>query len=547
MAIPSEKLAKSLMALKQYQDQGKVALKASDFSRSDRERLQQNNFIRNVMKGWFIPSNPDHRDGDSTPWYASFWAFCSQYLDDRFDGNWSLSPEQSLSLHAGNWTIPDQLLVRAQKGGNNITKLPFNTSLLDIASPEASKAEGRAINGVRVYSVSSALTMCGPSYYRQNPTDLRAALLSVTDSSQVLPFLLEKNKTVIAGRLVGAFNNIGRKDIADDIISTFKSISETLSVTDPFEFESPVLSSGRPQSAYVSRLKLMWENMRDDVIEIMPKEPGRHDDPKTYLARVDELFIDDAYNSLSIEGYKVTEALIEKVRSGKWDPHGSNDDKEERNALAARGYWEAFKRVKSSIEKVLNGDNSGNVLRSDHSSWYRALFSPSVTAGILNPEDLAGYRNMAVIIRGSRHTTLSTEAVRDAMPALFDLLEQEPSAPVRAVMGHFLMGYIHPYMDGNGRTARFLMNTMLASGGYEWSVIPVERRADYMAALESASVDGNIKPFATFISEFIIINKPDLLGSPEIIKALDPSNLVSLSEKAQENNSEEDPGFRSKR
>ncbi|WP_317503891.1 Fic family protein [Idiomarina sp. HP20-50] len=36
--------------------------------------------------------------------------------------------------------------------------------------------------------------------------------------------------------------------------------------------------------------------------------------------------------------------------------------------------------------------------------------------------------------------------------------------------------YIHPYFDGNGRIGRFIMNLMLASGGYPWTVVPVERR-----------------------------------------------------------------------
>jgi len=48
------------------------------------------------------------------------------------------------------------------------------------------------------------------------------------------------------------------------------------------------------------------------------------------------------------------------------------------------------------------------------------------------------------------------------MPALFDLLEHEPEPGARAVLGHWLFGYIHPYPDGNGRMARFLMNAMLA-------------------------------------------------------------------------------------
>ena len=91
--------------------------------------------------------------------------------------------------------------------------------------------------------------------------------------------------------------------------------------------------------------------------------------------------------------------------------------------------------------------------------------------------------------------------MRDAMPALFDLLEEEKEASVRAVLGHWLFGYIHPYLDGNGRMARFTMNAMLASGGYPWTVIRVEDRDAYMAALESVSVDMNIDPFAQFIAE----------------------------------------------
>lgn len=58
-------------------------------------------------------------------------------------------------------------------------------------------------------------------------------------------------------------------------------------------------------------------------------------------------------------------------------------------------------------------------------------------------------------------------------------------------------------MDGNGRIGRFLMNAMLASGGYPWTVIPVEKRADYLAALEAASVDGDIAPFAKFLTECV--------------------------------------------
>jgi Fic family protein len=63
--------------------------------------------------------------------------------------------------------------------------------------------------------------------------------------------------------------------------------------------------------------------------------------------------------------------------------------------------------------------------------------------------------------------------------------------------------YIHPYMDGNGRMGRFLMNAMMAAGGYPWTIIPVERRTEYMASLEAASVGQNIAQFTKFLASVV--------------------------------------------
>ena len=98
------------------------------------------------------------------------------------------------------------------------------------------------------------------------------------------------------------------------------------------------------------------------------------------------------------------------------------------------------------------------------------------------------------------------------MPAMFDMLESEPEPSVRAVLGHWLFGYVHPYMDGNGRMARFLMNTMLASGGYPRTIIRVEDRNAYLAALEDASVRQDIEPFARFVAEQVLRSMEESAG-----------------------------------
>jgi hypothetical protein len=503
MASPHEKLAKSLKALRALQDHGVVAVRSGDLTRTHRERLVKNGFLQEVMKGWYIPARPDEAMGESTAWYASFWGFCAAYLQERFGTNWSLSPEQSLLLHAGNMTVPRQLLVRSPKARNKITTLPHDTSLFDTraALPEAEQIAEK--DGLRLFSVSAGLVNCGSAFFQKNSMDARAALSMVSDASSVLALLLEDGRTTVAGRLAGAFRNIGRDRIADDIVKTMKTADYDIREKDPFDDTINLILPVREQSSYVNRIRLMWQQMREPILNQFPIAPGRPSATDAYLKAADDIYVTDAYHSLSIEGYRVSPELIERVRSGEWNPDENDDDRENRNALAARGYWQAYQAVRESLRKVLNGENPAAVADNDHGEWSREMFGPSVAAGLLRTGELAGYRIDQVYIRRSMHVPPRHEAVRDCMPAFFDLLRDEPEPSVRVVLGHFVFVYIHPYMDGNGRMGRFLMNVMLAGGGYPWVVIPVEKRDDYMAALESASVEQHIAPFAMFLGRLV--------------------------------------------
>ena len=504
MSTPAEKLAQSLEALGQIQKPGgKGAIRAKDLSRTHRERLVAIGFLREVIKGWYMPSRPEENTGESTHWYASFWNFCAAYLEERFGETWCLSPEQSLSYLAGNRTVPRQLMVRSPRARNRVTTLPHNTSLFDVRAAVPKTDDMELHDDLRLFSTEAAMIACSPRFFTSNPTDMRAVLLTLRDASRLLRRLLEGGHSTIAGRLAGAFRNCGRERIADDIAKTMTAAGYEIRETDPFRDKPRLLSSPRETSPYVHRIELMWNKMREPVLELFPQAPDCPRAVQAYIKRVKEAYRSDAYHSLSIEGYQVTPDLIERVRTGVWNPDADPLDREQRNAMAARGYWQAYQAVIESARKVLQGENAGEVADHDHGDWCRELFAPSVVVGLLQPADLAGYRNAQVYIRNSMHMPMNSNAVRDALPALFDLLRNEQEPAVRVVLGHFLFVYIHPYMDGNGRMGRFLMNVMLASGGYPWTVVPVSERAAYMSALEEASVQENIAPFARFLGGLV--------------------------------------------
>jgi len=503
MPTPQDKLAESLAVLKKLQDKGIIAIHTKNMTRTHRERLIKSGFIKEVMKGWYIPAHPEEPTGESTAWYASFWGFCADYLKSRFGNQWCLSPEHSLSIHSGNWNVPAQLLVRTPKGGNKPKSLLHETSIMDVRLKLPDKNDIEIKENLRIMTLPASLISCVPGYYSNNVIEARAALTMISDASEILHKLLEGGHSTIAGRLAGAFRNIGKNIIADNIIEAMRAAGYSITENDPFEEKPAISFSENELSPYVNRIRMNWADMRGIVLENFPQAPLLRQNTDEYLKHVDDIYLTDAYHSLSIEGYRVNKELIERVRAGSWEPETNHKDKEYANALTARGYWQAFQAVKKSLEKILNKNSPGMVVSKDHSIWYRELFAPGVNAGLIAASDLAGYRNQPVYIRKSRHVPPRYEAVRDLMPAFFSLLKDEKEPAVKAVLGHFFFVYIHPYIDGNGRMGRFLMNVMLASGGYPWTVIPLETRNDYMATLEEASVKKNIKPFSRFLAELV--------------------------------------------
>ena len=497
---PHQLLAESLKVAKAVATDSIV--RTEQLSRAHKTRLESAGCLTKIISGWYLLTSPDG-GGGSTVWYGGFWAFLKHYLNERFGENeYCVSAESSLSLHAGDTTIPKQIIILTKKDSNTAIDLLHGTSIFLRTDTKNFPTDTEEFNGVSVMDLTSSLCRLTPGYFEINPSSIEIVLkLSSLSVAEISRSLLKMQNMASAERIIGAYSAIKEETKAKQILDDLTAAGYKLNPINPFEKYIPKLSGSKFNSPYAGRIRLMWNMMREIILKSFPNDPGLYSDQSKTIEIILETYVKDAYHSLSIEGYHVTEELIEKIASGNWDPDSLGADKQQMDAMAAKGYSNSFDAVVDSVRKILKGKSSGTVLEEDLQTWYRELFAPLFKANILSQDKIAGFRNNQVYITNSKHVPPPRTALLDCMEVFFELLKSEPSASVRAVLGHFVFVYIHPYMDGNGRMGRFILNLMLVSGGFNWTIIRVERRKEYMAALESASTKEDIEPFTKFILE----------------------------------------------
>ena len=497
--MPSE-IADILERVRQVAVEGVV--RSADLERKDREKLQKAGWLRRIIRGWYLLLQPTDTKGTTTAWYASFWSFVALYLQERLGSDYCLSAETSIDLHLGPTQVPRQLVVITARGGSNVVELPEQKSILTYQQADTlpPPEHVQTLRGVRVMSLPLALARISAAFFERQPRDAEIAIRMLGDPSELVRVLLSGRYVSASERLAGAYDFLGEEERSQRIQSALVAAGNRIKPKNPFEVERPVFGAGtRVRSPYGARVRMLWETMRDPTLESFDLRSKPIADFDRLLERVEATQVEDAYHSLSIEGYRVTPDLIARIREGRWDPE-SETDRPERNALAAKGYNEAFKLVSDVIRQSLETGAGPQAVTDAIQSWYAALFSPSVTAGLVNASDLAGYRGGPVYIRGAQHVPPPNTALPDAMDAYTECYQAESSPVVRALLGHFVFVWIHPFPDGNGRVARFIMNATLVTAGYPWTIIRVENRETYMAALEDASSNANIRPFTQHVA-----------------------------------------------
>lgn len=120
--------------------------------------------------------------------------------------------------------------------------------------------------------------------------------------------------------------------------------------------------------------------------------------------------------------------------------------------------------------------------------------------------DNAGkYRTINVIISGAKHNPPDHLHIAQEMEDLLKWYNSEVNIhPVeKAARLHADFVKIHPFIDGNGRTSRLLMNLELMKSGFPPAVLPVEKRLAYYESLDIAHTKNDYEPFFALIAEIV--------------------------------------------
>ncbi|NFE95949.1 Fic family protein [Clostridium botulinum] len=197
------------------------------------------------------------------------------------------------------------------------------------------------------------------------------------------------------------------------------------------------------------------------------------------------------YNSNAIEGNTLTVTETKVILE---DGITIGKGKTLREHLEVINHKEAIDYIDDIVSKDI--DISERVIKDLH---YIILKS-------INNKNAGKYRDTNVLISGSRHRPVEHILVAEKMQELIKWYKEnkEKLHPIElAAEFHFRYVYIHPFIDGNGRSVRLLMNLILMRNGYPISVIKNEDRDEYMKALEKASTTGDAKDFINIVANAV--------------------------------------------
>ncbi len=202
----------------------------------------------------------------------------------------------------------------------------------------------------------------------------------------------------------------------------------------------------------------------------------------------------DAYHSTTLEGYRISPEAVDALVRGERLSDGPEDEATLRAAMAVQGYARAFDRVLTLAQQRTP------ITRTVILDLYETLFRPSVDAGFVEPHELRRWRNRAVGLQGWRWVPPNEVKVPDLMLGLEEFTARTDVDPVaRALLVHLEFVTVHPFIDGNGRLGRLLMNYELIANGLPWVTVRADERMPFFQSIERAQVEGDTGAFIRYL------------------------------------------------
>jgi len=272
----------------------------------------------------------------------------------------------------------------------------------------------------------------------------------------------------------------------------------------PSVLERSPRGSGSPwldeQAMRLARREAEIRDLVGAQAKTLPTFPWR-----TLRTSAEQVKAHDAYHSTTMEGYRISREISDSIVRGEPLPNGPRDRETLEAAMAIQGYAIAFNEVLARSQRKAPVDTDLIL------DLYEALFRPSVDAGITDSAALRGWRNSSVGLRGWRHVPPNPKKIPDLIGGLERFAARMDLSPIgRALLVHLEFVTIHPFMDGNGRLGRLLMNHVLLSAGLPWVIIRSDERMPFFRAIESAQVDGDAIAFIRFVWHLIQQSAMDL-------------------------------------
>lgn len=195
-----------------------------------------------------------------------------------------------------------------------------------------------------------------------------------------------------------------------------------------------------------------------------------------------DFIVDFIYNSLGFEQNNIS---YDDVKNTLLDPNTTTDDKRKNLIL------NHYKALEFILELVRNNQTLTEELLKD---LHEVLMGEDAIGGL--------YRKVDISIKGSSHTPPSHLKVYDRMKKYFLTLENyEGDVLEQIAYSHLQLAKIHPFLDGNGRCARLVLNYFLLINNYSPIVIYLEESDEYFDTLEEFKVNKDIKPFVNFLQK----------------------------------------------